>query len=159
MAIVIQFLRGHTPVDISTYLMIDGIILLPSIVFMTGLSIALNVLLRNKYLVYVVSVGMGAGLFYLYSIGHNHWLYNPLLYQLWNYADLTAAGNNQTTILVHRIYCFAIAGLALAIAHLFFQRSAAKKILIDGRLTGAGWSLLLALVSVAITFVTGWNIV
>lgn len=158
-AIMIQFLRGHTPVDISAYLVTDVVILVPSIVFMTGLSIALNVLLPNKYLAYVVSVGMGAGLFYLYSIGYNHWLYNPLLYQLWNYADLTRAGNNQTQILVHRVYCFAIAGLASAVAHLFFQRNAAKKILIDGRLSGAGWSLLFALISVAIIVVTGWNIV
>ena len=57
----------------------------PSIVFMTSLVVALNVLLRNKYLTYVVAVGTGAGLFYLYSIGYNHWLYNPLLYQLWKY--------------------------------------------------------------------------
>jgi hypothetical protein len=49
--------------------------------------------------------------------------------------------------------------LALAVGHLFYQRKAAKKILIDGGLSGAGWSILLALISLTLTVVTGWIIV
>jgi len=64
----------------------------------------------------------GAGLFYLYGQGYNHWLYNPMLYQLWNYADLTGAGNKLGTILTHRLYCVTIASAFLSLAHLFFQR-------------------------------------
>src|SRR5215213_4360226 len=157
--IVTQFLRGHAPVDFSAYVLINGIVVVPSIIFMTALVVALNVFLRNKYLAYVVAVGAGSGLIYLYSVGYNHWLYNPLLYRLWSYADLTGAGNNQTPILVHRIYCFAIAGLALAFAHYFFQRNGVKRILINGRLSDEGWSLLLALISLAIIVATGLNIV
>ena len=56
----------------------------------------LNVLLRDKYFAYAVSIGLGGALFYLYSIGQNHWLYNPLAYRLWSYADLTS-GNLTTT--------------------------------------------------------------
>ena len=55
---------------------------------MTAFVIALNVLLRNKYVTYVVATGTGAGLIYLYNLGYNHWLYNPL-YRLWKYTDLT----------------------------------------------------------------------
>jgi len=77
----------------------------------------LNVLLRNKYLVYVMAVGSGAGLFYLYSTGYNHWLYNPLLYQIWKYPDLTSR-----TMLAHRLYCIALGAACLVLAHLFFER-------------------------------------
>ena len=66
-AIVIQLVRGHTPVDFSAYLKVYGVVLVPGIIFMTSSLCALNVLLRNKYLVYVVAVGTGAGLFYLYN--------------------------------------------------------------------------------------------
>ena len=59
---------------------------------MTAPSIALNVLLRDKYFTYALSIGTGVGLFYLYSQGYNHWLYNPVLYNLWTYSDLTGAG-------------------------------------------------------------------
>ena len=117
LAIVVQLLRGHTPIDLSAFLLIYGVILLPTVIFMTGMSVALNVLLRNKYLAYFVTIGAGAGLFYLYSNGYNGWLYNPSLLYLWSYADLTSA-----SILIHRLYCLAVAGLGLALAHLFYQR-------------------------------------
>ncbi|MGH9971445.1 MAG: hypothetical protein ACREBG_27125 [Pyrinomonadaceae bacterium] len=157
-AIVIQVLRGHAPVEIQAYLITYSVILIPGIVFMTGVSTALNVVLRDKYAAYAVIIGTGAGLFYLYGQGYKHWLYNPMLYQLWNYADLTGAGNNRTTILVHRVYCLAIASAGLSLAHLFFQRKSKRGLKVDGRLSGTGWSILIAFVSVAIATVTGWVI-
>ena len=84
----------------------------------------LNVLLRDKYLAYALSIGTGVGLVYLYSQGHNGWLYNPLLYHLWTYSDLT--GTALDRILIHRVYCLALAGFFLAVAHLCFQRKSAK---------------------------------
>jgi hypothetical protein len=114
---VIQLMRAHTPVNPSTYLIVYGVVLVPGIVFLTSLVVALNVLLRNKHLVYVVAVGMGAGLVYLYNIGYNHWLYNPMLYQLWKYQDLTSG-----RILVSRLYYLVLAGVFLALAHFFFAR-------------------------------------
>ena len=87
------------------------------IIFLAAVVVALNVLLRNKYLTYVVAVGAGVGLLYLYNVGHNHWSYNPLLYQLWKYQDLTSG-----TILRYRLYCFALAAAFLTLAHLFFER-------------------------------------
>lgn len=157
-AIVIQFLKGHTPVEIQAFLIAYSVILVPGIVFMTGLSIAVNVLLRDKYVAYAMSIGTGAALFYLYSTGYNHWLYNPLLYQLWEYADLTGAGSNQATILIQRIYWLAIAGACLALAHLLFPRKSTKGFKVDGRLSGAGWSILVTLVTVAMAIVTGLTI-
>ncbi|HXQ68883.1 MAG TPA: hypothetical protein VN844_00220 [Pyrinomonadaceae bacterium] len=117
-AIAIQLVRGHTPVDFSAYLLVYGVVLVPGIIFVTALVVALNILLRNKYVAYVAAIGASAGLFYLYSTGHNHWLYNPLLYQLWTYPDLTSQ-----TILVSRLYCLALAAALLALAHLFHERT------------------------------------
>ena len=115
--IVTQFLRGQTPVDFSAYAIIDAVVVVPGVLFLTAAVVMLNALVRNKYLAYVVAVGTGAGLFYSYSTGHNHWLYNPLLYQLWKYPDLT-----NPTILTYRLYCLALAAAFLALAHLFFER-------------------------------------
>src|ERR1043166_1197353 len=86
--IATQLFRGYTPVDLSAYLIINAIVVVPAIIFMTSFVVASNVLLRNKYLAYVMAIGTGAGLFYLYNFGYNHWLYNPLLYRLWKYGDL-----------------------------------------------------------------------
>src|SRR5437588_4472917 len=158
-AIVIQIIRGHTPIEVQSFLITYSVILLPSLIFLTAISIALNVFLRNRYVVYMVSIGTGAGLFYLYSIGHNHWLYNPLLYQLWNYAELTGAGNNQARIFMQRLYCLGIATACLSLAHVFFQRKSTTGLITAGRLNGNGWSLLITIASVAIAVIAGSLIV
>ena len=115
--IVAQLFRGFTPVNFKAYVLINGIVVVPGILFMISIVIALNVLLRNKYVTYVVAVGAGAALIYLYSLGYNHWLYNPLLHKLWKYTDLT-----MPAILAQRLYCLALAFACLVLAHVFFER-------------------------------------
>ncbi|HEV7860145.1 MAG TPA: hypothetical protein VGO91_16130 [Pyrinomonadaceae bacterium] len=153
--IALQIYKGNGPVEISVYLNAYGIILMPSVAFMICIALALNVLLRDKYLAYAASIASGGGLFYLYLQGYNHWLYNPVLYGLWTNADLTGAGSNHARILVHRIYCLAIATLCLSFAHLYFQRKSAKSFLVQGRLSSAGWSVLIAVFAVAVIIITG----
>jgi ABC-type transport system involved in multi-copper enzyme maturation permease subunit len=121
-AIGVQLLRGHTPIELSAYFKVYSVILIPSIVFIIAASVALNVLLRDKYLTYAVSIGIGIGLFYLYGQGYNQWLYNPLLYQSWTYADLTGSLSDQAHFLLRRIYWLALACFCLALAHLCFHR-------------------------------------
>lgn len=157
-AILVQLLRGQTPVEIFAYVLTYSLVLLPTIVFITAASISLHVLLRRKLFVYLVTIAIGTGLLYLYNLGYNHWLYNPVLHGLWTYSDLAGAGNNQTTILIHRIYCLAAAGACLSVAHLFFQRKSSKGFWVDGHLSGTGWSTLLVLLSLTTVIATGWII-
>jgi hypothetical protein len=77
-----------------------------------------NVLLRDKYVTYVLSFAAVGGLFYLYTQGYNQWLYNPVLYGLWNYADLAGTSGSHPPILTHRVYCLAITFMSLGLAHL-----------------------------------------
>jgi hypothetical protein len=126
-AVVIQIFRGQTPIDVSAYLRVYGIILWPGAVFVTAVSLFLNVLLRNKHLAYVVSIGTAAGLFYLYSVGYNHWLYNPMMFQLWRYANLTESAAVRE-ILWHRAYVLSIALTCLALSHLLFRRGPATRL-------------------------------
>ena len=116
---MVQLLRRHS-LDLTAYLTIYGVVLVPGLIFVTALVIALNVVLRNKYVAYVVTTAIGAGVIYLYNSGYNHWSYNPLLYQLWKYVDLTSSA-----ILAQRLYCFALAAAFLALAHVLFQRKSA----------------------------------
>ena len=112
-------------------------------------------MLRDKYVAYAVSTGIAAALFYLYGQGYKHWLYNPLLYQLWNYADLTGGGNKLGTILTHRVYWLALSCLCLALAHLGFRRKSAKGFTINGRLGSTGWAIVVTVVSLVVAVVTG----
>ena len=122
-AIAVQLLRRHTPVEISAYLITYTVILMPSIAFVTGASLALNVLLRNKYLAYVICIAIASGLFYLYTAGYNHWLYNPLLFQLWDYSGLVA---NPNRFLQYRVYVLAWSAVLIAVAHLCYPRRSGR---------------------------------
>jgi ABC-type transport system involved in multi-copper enzyme maturation permease subunit len=120
-AIAIQIVRGHTPVELLPYFGIYAVILIPGVVALAAVSVLMNVVLRDRYLVYAVSIGMGAGAFYLYGQGHTHWLYNPFLYQRWSYAELMSAG-----VLLNRLYWLGVAGGSLLIANWVFERKAGK---------------------------------
>ena len=154
-AIAIQVLRNHIPIDLLAYLRVYGLILLPSTIFVAAVAVLANIALQNKHVAYIFSIGTAAGLFYLYSNGYNHWLYNPVLYQLWTYPDLTGAGNNQTTILIHRIYCLGVATVCLSLAHLLFRRKSTKGFWVEAQFTGKVWSILLALLSLTTALITG----
>ena len=154
-ASLIQVFRGQTPVEISAYLITYSVVLFPTIVFITAASIALNVLLREKYFAYAVSIATAVGLIYLYNLGYNHWLYNPALYRLWTYSDFIGVGSGQGRILTQRIYWLALSCLCLALAHLGFRRKSAKGFRINGRLGSTTWALAVMVVALVVAVATG----
>ncbi|HBB97440.1 MAG TPA: hypothetical protein DC054_18830 [Blastocatellia bacterium] len=130
-AIATQFLRGHRPIELRPYLLTYSLILFPGLVFLAAMALVLNVVLREKYLTYAVSVGVAAAMFYLYSMGYLHWLYNPLAYHLWKYTDLIGA--NRNVLLLQRSYWLAVAILFLALAHVCFARRTSRTVLFAGK--------------------------
>jgi hypothetical protein len=124
-AVAIQLIRHHTPIDFVAYFKVYGLILFPSAFILTAISVMGNVVLRNKYVFYVGGIGTAAGLFYLYTNGYTHWLYNPVMYRMWSYADLTQGATLQA-IIWQRGFWLAAAVAALVLAHLFFERKSAR---------------------------------
>ncbi|MET0622293.1 MAG: hypothetical protein ABW250_04850 [Pyrinomonadaceae bacterium] len=140
-AVLLQLYRGHAPLEPLAYLKTYAVVLLPSVVFMCAASVSLNVLLRDKYLAYAVSLAAGGTLYYLASQGHGGWLSNPVLYNLWTPADLFD-GRRLARILTHRAYCLALSSLLLSLAFVFFGRKSA-----GGVFGGRAGAALLAAVS------------
>jgi ABC-type transport system involved in multi-copper enzyme maturation permease subunit len=158
----VQLSRGHVPVESAAYALVYTVILLPGVVFITAASVLLNVILRDKYLAYAASIATGGGLFYLYGQGYNHWLYNPVLYQLWTYADLTGAGGNRARILTHRIYWLAIAVACLSLALVCLRRKSGGGLRRGGgndRARNASRAVLMLVVSIVIAVAAGYLIV
>jgi ABC-type transport system involved in multi-copper enzyme maturation permease subunit len=154
-AFLIQLAKRDTPVELSAYVSVYGWILLPSVALAAALSVALNVLLRDKYVTYAVSFAAVGGLFYLYTQGYNHWLYNPVLYGLWTYADLSCTSASHAPILTHRIYCLALTFVSLGLAHLCFPRRLEKGLEGAGPLGSNGWSILVTCVALVAAAVAG----
>ena len=155
----LQIYKGHAPFELQIYLKTYAVILVPSLFFMIAASIALNTILRDKYLAYAVSLATGGAFYYLMSHGYNTWLYNPALYNLWTPSDLTGGGDHLTRILVHRIYCFALSSLLLTLALLFFERKTTRSFRAGSHLSGKGWTVLIAGVSLLTAIITGLMVV
>lgn len=155
MSVAAQAYKGHGPVDLLPHLAIHSLISIPNAVFIIGASVALNVLLRDKYLVYAVSIATCGGMLYLFKQGYNNWLYNPVLFQLWSWPDLSGGGGNQTRILAHRVYVLALTALCLALAHLFFGRRSSGGIYDDGSLSGRSLAALIIIISAAVAGAAG----
>lgn len=115
-AIVVQIVKGNTPLQLSAYLNVYSLILVPNAVFLCAMSLVLHVLLPGRYLAYAVGIGICIGLFYFYSQGHLGALYNPLLFNVWSYSDL--AGPNRLRILMLRGYTLTLAAGLITFAHL-----------------------------------------
>jgi ABC-2 type transport system permease protein len=154
-AVGLQIYKGHAPLELQSYLTTYALILVPTEVFMIAASVALNVLLRDKYLTYALSLAIVGGIYYLISQGYNHPLYNLALYQLWTPSDLLNGGDHLTRILIQRVYCLALSVFLLALALLFFERRPEKGLRARGRLSSTGWAFLVALASALTALVTG----
>ena len=151
----LQIYRGHTPLELQSYLTTYALILIPNEIFLIAASVALNVILRDKYLTYVVGLAVACGIYYLIIQGHNHPLYNPVLYQLWTPSDLSSGGGQLTRILIHRVYTLALSSFLLALALLLFGRKSSKGLQAGGRLSDKGWTVLAASASALAALVTG----
>ena len=150
----LQLFKGHGPVAAGPYLAAACVILLPGVAFMVAGSVALNVLLREKHLAYVAALAACGALIYSLNLGFTNALYNPVLYQLWTPADLSAAPAPR--LLAHRLYTLALAAHCLALAHLFFGRKLSGVFWRRGRLRSFGWSLLAAVVTAALALAAGF---
>jgi ABC-type transport system involved in multi-copper enzyme maturation permease subunit len=155
-SVALQIYKGHAPVEVLTHLKTYALILLPSAALIIAAVTALNVLLRDKYLAYAVCLAVAGSLFYLYSQGYNHWLYNPVLQGLWTPSDLQGGARLLPQILTHRLYCLALAALFLSLAHLFFERKSAEGPRAGTRLSGSrGRTLLIFTLAAAAALLTG----
>lgn len=126
-AIALQILKHNGPIEFAAYLRIYGLILIPNAIFLAAAVLVVNVFLRDRYVTYAAAIGICASLFYLYSQGHNGWLYNPLLFQLWDYADLIG-GAKYSQILRHRTYILTLAAVFIGLAHLCYQRKVRNRL-------------------------------
>lgn len=154
-AAAIQVYKGHAPFEPQKYLAAYALILTPSVIFMTAASVALNVILRDKYLTYALSLALAGALYYLTGQGYHNPLYNPVLYQLWTPSDLANGGSRLMLILTHRVYCLALSSSLLALALVFFGRKSTQGFMKGGRLSSTGWTILAAVASVLLAVFTG----
>lgn len=116
LAVLLQIIKLNFPLELAAYLKIYLVILVPNAIFLCAFCLALHVLLVNRYLAYAVFIGVCVSASYLYSQGYSDGIYNPLLFRLWNYPDLS--GPKLSGILFQRLYILGLALVLFTLAHI-----------------------------------------
>lgn len=154
-----QWLKHLAPVQIWPYFVIYTVILLPSIMTMVAIVLLLNALLRNKYAAHITGISLCIGLYYLLSRGKVNWLYNPVLYSMWAYSDMTGLEPYRRGLVLHRFYWLALSVASLGLAHLVFQRDFGKFLLNPARrLVHIRWPLSITIAALAVALLAGITI-
>jgi ABC-2 type transport system permease protein len=152
-----QATKHLAPVELGPYLIVYSVILIPSMIFLVAVSLALNVILRSKYLAYFAGIALGAGLVFLFLKDHRNWVYNPILSTLWTYSDMTRLTPYRTGLLLHRVYWIAITVGLLAITHYFFGRVSAgtRHFFSRARIATSGWTVAIAVLGLTVAVASG----
>lgn len=116
LAVLLQIIKLNFPLELSAYLKIYFVILVPNAIFLCAFCLTLHVLLVNRYLAYAVFIGVCVSISYFYSQGYSDGIYNPLLFRLWSYSDLS--GPKLPGILFQRLYILGLALVLFTVAHL-----------------------------------------
>jgi ABC-type transport system involved in multi-copper enzyme maturation permease subunit len=127
-AMVAQWIRwkridGRTYFEPWPYLEVGSRVVLPGIAILVTGALALNVLLRQRYVAYFASLVLGAGYVWLLVKGKRSLLANPLLFGHWSYSDLTRLAPYAERLRLHHLYWGSILVLLMALACLGLARS------------------------------------
>jgi ABC-2 type transport system permease protein len=115
-AVVTQVAREAASIEVGPYLVVYASILMPGVAVVTAAALAAHVLARDRLLGHAIAIGIGGAMLYVFYLGYTNWLYNPVLYGLWSYSDMTGLAPYSRGLALHHVYWGAIAAGCLAIA-------------------------------------------
>jgi ABC-2 type transport system permease protein len=126
------WIDGRFYLDLEPYGPILARVLLPAVVILCGSSLAVNVLVRGRYLAYFTSILLGAGAIWLLIEGRRALYLNPFAIGHWAYSDLLGLGPYTERLDWHHAYWACVIAALLAAACWLLER------------TQGGWRLYLS---------------
>ena len=116
-------LDGRSYSDLGPYAELGLRQMLPAVVVISGVSLAVNVLARGRYLAYFALIGLGVS--YLWGLFGDRpsLLTNPLLIGHLRYSDVTGLEPYARGLLLHHVYWGAVVCVLFSLATWFFARS------------------------------------
>ena len=113
--------------DPGPYLQLGLHVMLPAIVVICGLSLAVNVIARGRYVAYFLLIALGALYVWGVSDDARSLRINPLLLGHLRYSDMTGLEPFRLALTLHHAYWGSLVALALLVATWMFSRSAARE--------------------------------
>ena len=114
---------GRFYLDLLPYWLIFCRILLPSCLLLCGIALAVNVLVRGRYLAYFTLTALAAMSMWGLIEAKFSLLHNPLLLQQWSYSDITRLEPFSIRLGLHHLYWGAILLSLFGLATWFLPRT------------------------------------
>lgn len=146
-----SLIDGRAYLDLGPYAAVFVWVLLPAVVVLCALSLAVNVLVRGRYVGYFVSILLAAAYIWLLIEGRRDLYWNPFALGHWIYSDLLGMQPFVERLTWHRAYwaCVALAALALSAWFLGRGQGGWRQYLSRAALSARPFGALLAIAGIA----------
>ncbi|MEZ4649785.1 MAG: M1 family aminopeptidase [Candidatus Eisenbacteria bacterium] len=119
---VILLVQKKVAVELRPFLIVWGLLLIPTFLVWSGFVIATYSIVRNRYTTYAIGVGVFLLTAYLQFRGKINWVTNWDLWGITTWTDFGTIQPNGTALLLNRLLYLALTGLLVSIAVRFFPR-------------------------------------
>ena len=119
---VILLVQGKVAIELRPFLLLWGLLLLPTFLVWSGLVMAVHSTVRNRYTTYALGLGVLIVSGVLQTRGKMNWLSNWDLWSSVTWTDFGSVEPNGMALLLNRLFYLALGSLFVAIAVRLFPR-------------------------------------
>ncbi|MCZ6835337.1 MAG: M1 family aminopeptidase, partial [Planctomycetota bacterium] len=119
---IAMLIQGSVGFDIFPYFLVWGILLVPTYMLWCAFITMLVAILRNRYTVYAIGIGVFIFTFYRQFTGQMNWVGNWNLWSFSRWSDISTFEFGRSAIILNRILALSMTVLLTAITVRFFNR-------------------------------------
>jgi ABC-type transport system involved in multi-copper enzyme maturation permease subunit len=133
---VVILAQGKMPVDPRPFLLVWGLLLVPTFIAWTGFTSALWALTSNRFTTYGIALGALMLTGYLQMAGKMSWVGNWNVWSVVGWSDLGVFELDRKALLLNRLMVLGLAGLFITLTARVFARRSFDAIRVMDRLRG-----------------------
>ena len=114
--------QGKVSMDLKPFLLVWGLLLIPTLVLWTAFVMAVSSISRNRYATYAVCLAVLAYTGYRQLSGNMNWVGNWPLYGVLNWSDISVLEFDRKALWLNRIEVLGLAAFFIALTTKFYPR-------------------------------------
>ncbi len=115
-------IQGKVGLELTPYLLVWGVLMLPTFAVWCFFLCSAQALTRNRYLTYGLGLGALALTIYRQTTGRMNWVGNWMMWDTVRWSDVSVLEVDRSAIVLNRLLVLALAGLFLLVAVRYLQR-------------------------------------
>jgi ABC-type transport system involved in multi-copper enzyme maturation permease subunit len=120
--LVMLAVQGHVPLDLVPFVLVWGLLLVPTFLLFTAFVSAVQSVTSNRYLTYTVGLGAMILSGWAQARGHMNWVWNWDLWSVLRWTDIAPLQYDGVPLLLNRVLWLGVAVLLTVLAVRLFER-------------------------------------